>query len=857
MLRIIFIVDFIAMRKILNLSCFLVFFFLQTIAQQQANIWYFGYHGGLDFSSGTPTILTDGQVYTIEGVASISDANGNLLFYTDGVTVWNRTHAVMPNGNNLFGHESTSQSAIIVPKLNDPSRYYVFTLDAQGQPHGFNYSIVNMSLDGGLGDVEIKNVSLLALAGEKITAVKHCNGKDIWVIIHGWDSDAFYVYLITTSGINATPVVSHTGSFISPVGNLSGLGCMKASPNGKKLALAHTGLAADLCDFDNSTGIVSNAVSLFLPTEAYSNFAGPYGVEFSSNSKLLYLSVDYYNLSGNLLSAVLQYDASLPDILSIQASKKIVYQEASHGTAGTYGSLQMAPDGKIYLAEISQPFLSVINRPDSIGASCQFVHAQQFLQSPPNFLPQSTMGLPSFIQSYWRPNFKIRGECNGGRLYFDYLREREVLSVKWDFGDLASGPNNTSTLDSTYHDFSSYGIYTVKFIRYKPCGNDTIIRKVQAGQLQALFGNDTLICGGSGYLLSPELAEGPGYTYLWQNGSTEPTQMVNSSGLYWVEISNNLNGCFKRDSIAVTIGPYPQFNLGNDFTKCAGQSQTLSVSVPFATYLWSSGSNNSSQAINQTGTYWLDVTLDGCTKRDSVQAIFYPYPVVNLGKDTTICEDQTHTLDASNPGLNYLWQNNSTSQTYLVSAPGNYWVNVTDHGCSTADTIIINYDLKPVFTLGNDTAICSGMTIELKPTVQTGSALNYLWSTGSTAQQIAIVQGGLYSLQVTNDCGIKTDDILVKKGICKIYVPSGFTPNNDGLNDIFKANFGESVTDFKFRVHNRWGQLVFQTNDIKKGWDGRINGLVQPNGTYVWMIKYKTITEPKEQMMKGTVMLIR
>lgn len=845
------------MRRILILLFCLLFFSLLSPAQREASIWYFGRNAGLDFSSGSPVLITNGQIYTDEGVASICDVNGNLLFYTEGTTIWNKNHTIMPNGTGLLGSFSSSQSAIIVPKINDPSRYYVFTVDQLGLPNGFTYSIVNMNLAGGLGDVEVKNIPVMTPVCEKLTAVKHCNGKDIWVIVHGWNSDAFYSFLITAAGISATPVVSNTGRFISSSDANFSIGCMKASPDGKKLAVAHKRQGVDLCNFNNTTGVVSNARSVFLSTEHYAVMRGPYGVEFSSNSKLLYISADYFDfdLIGEY-SILLQYNVSLPDMPSIQASKKIIYRQQAHWSAENFGSLQMAPDGKIYMAEFSQPYISVINNPDLIGTACQFVHAQVSLFKP-GFFSWSTYGLPSFIQSYWRPGFSFRGACNGTFLYFDFERPPEVFSVKWDFGDPASGVNNISTLDSTSHTFSAPGIYTVKLIRYMACANDTVSKQVQAGQLQFNLGNDTLICGNSGYLLNPLLQTGTGYSFLWQDGSSAPGLMADTTGLYWVEIKNNLNGCFKRDSIRITRSSYPQFSLGNDFVKCEGQLQNLFVSVPSASYLWNNGSINNSLSITQTGLYWLDVSMGGCIKRDTVQALFHKYPVVKLGNDTILCEGQNFLLDAANSGLEFLWQNNSAAQTFLGNSPGDYWVKVTNQVCSTTDTINIKYDLKPVFTLGNDTAICAGMTIALTPTVQNGSSLNYLWGNGATSPSITVNQEGLYTLQLSNNCGSKTDEIVIKKGICKIYVPSAFTPNRDGLNDIFKTEFGQDVTEIKLRVFNRWGQLVFETNNIQKGWDGNLNGLQQPNGVYVWTINYKTTTNTNDSFMKGTVLLTR
>jgi hypothetical protein len=240
----------------------------QLYAQREANNWYFGEFLGLDFNSGTAVPLNNGKLNTIEGVATISNSNGNLLFYTDGIKVWNRGHQVMPNGTGLFGDPSSSQSAIIVPKIGDTTKYYVFTVAQLSGPNGLRYSMVDMNLDNGNGDINLKNVPLQSNVVEKITAVKHCNNRDVWVITHGSKSDIYYAFLVTPSGINTTPVISHTGAVLPGVvppstQDSSSLGYLKASPNGKRIAAAHWTVGADVSDFDNATGIVSNTFNLF------------------------------------------------------------------------------------------------------------------------------------------------------------------------------------------------------------------------------------------------------------------------------------------------------------------------------------------------------------------------------------------------------------------------------------------------------------------------------------------------------------------------------------------------------------------------------------------------------------------
>ena len=167
----------------------LAIFPLISFSQNEAAIWYFGQFAGLDFNSGVPVVLTDGQINTFEGCATISDFQGNLLFYTDGVTVWDRTHNMMPNGNGLLGNTSSTQSAIIVPKPNNINQYYIISVDSRGfsalSANGIRYTTVDLTLNGGLGDVitSEKNIVLVAQAYEKVTAVQHADNNSFWIMI--------------------------------------------------------------------------------------------------------------------------------------------------------------------------------------------------------------------------------------------------------------------------------------------------------------------------------------------------------------------------------------------------------------------------------------------------------------------------------------------------------------------------------------------------------------------------------------------------------------------------------------------------------------------------------------------------
>ena len=208
-----------------NLLVFISFFLLPHCKAQQYNTWYFGDGAGISFNAGGTTLpytLTDGVNSANEGIADISDSNGNLLFYTNGLTIYNRTHQVMLNGDNLLGdtYQTAAQGALIVPLPNSNSIYYIFTTDCYCSTHmdssnGYRYSIVDMNRDGGKGEVITKNVLLYAFSTERLTAARHANGIDVWVITNQKNSNIFIAWLLTCTGLQATPVISTVGRVLN------------------------------------------------------------------------------------------------------------------------------------------------------------------------------------------------------------------------------------------------------------------------------------------------------------------------------------------------------------------------------------------------------------------------------------------------------------------------------------------------------------------------------------------------------------------------------------------------------------------------------------------------------------------
>jgi hypothetical protein len=212
---------------------FIVFSSFVAEAQNEANNWFFGSKVGLKFDGFTKPTVQYGELNTLEGCASISDSFGNLLFYSDGSTVWSRNHQIMPNGTGLLGDESSTQSAIIVPHPTQNQIYYLFTVGSTQIPTGYHYYTINLVLNNGFGDVTGASVDLSGNDNgydwsEKITAVYGNDCNTVWVI--SLVRNKFYAYKIDANGVNTTPVISEVTFSASRLSR----GYLKASPNGKK-----------------------------------------------------------------------------------------------------------------------------------------------------------------------------------------------------------------------------------------------------------------------------------------------------------------------------------------------------------------------------------------------------------------------------------------------------------------------------------------------------------------------------------------------------------------------------------------------------------------------------------------------
>ena len=465
---------------------------------KQTNNWYFGINAGLNFDTAPPTALTDGQTGLVTsyawsdetgdidfdnpfngttGSSCMSDSEGNLLFYTNGFTVWNKDHIIMSNGANLISSAHHEQSTIIVPGPGNTQKYYIFSVQQQSHSLVPNpsvipvdpypnplvvYSEVDMSLDNGLGAVTAnKNITITTESFySDITATYHEDGNQIWVLFAPSGTNTqFKTYLLTEEGLNMTPVVSDFGFSATP-GVILGTGQMKFSPDGTKVVKSVPSAVnqkVEVYEFNKETGEVGNLIVLLNQQDFVPNgeFLGARGLEFSPNSKFLYTA-------GQFSGILKQFNLEAGTAAEIKASGVVLSQPASPPQFNNF--LQAGPDGKIYLtyarvwtgSGAQHNNLNVINNPNNEGVNSGFqTNAINLISGV------SLKNLPNFLQDYFASGILHEGECEGTVTTFSTLRIPGITNIAWDFGDPASGDDNASTALEPSHVFSSGGTYTV------------------------------------------------------------------------------------------------------------------------------------------------------------------------------------------------------------------------------------------------------------------------------------------------------------------------------------------------------------------------------------------------------------
>ena len=743
-----------------------------AFAQKEANNWFFGFHMSIDFNGPAPVVDTTSPMLSWEGCASISDENGNLLFYTNGDTVYNKNHQIMTKGINIGGGWSSAQSSIIIKKPCDKNIYYIFTTGERENwgsiNKGLRYTIVDMSLQGGLGEVVQKNIPLHSPITERLAAVKHANGEDIWVVSHEFQTNNFLAHLVTSNGVSTNPVISSVGS---PYGSTLYIQrTMKFAPDGSKLASNVHHFLVEVFEFDNATGILSNPVKVDLEG-TYS-----YSLEFSPNGNLLYYDVTKNNGSTNpndFTRNLYQVDMTKGwDSISFHNNKTDLGVSNPNPTwQATYRqSLQLAPDGKIYIhhGHVVNNYIGAINDPNVVGSGCNYNDSALFAKKG-----VGNLGFPNFIASYfYDAPFIFSGTCFGNTTTFSLGNGFSADSVKWDFGDTAS-VNNTSTTLPTSHIYSSPGLFTTTLIIYKNGTTDTFQRKVNIYQSisEDFLGADTVLCKGD---LKLEI-DIPCSSNLWSTGNTSKFITVTQPGVYWVEVTGRCG--IISDTIVVDYTNGPAIVLPADTTICTGDSITLTATSTESNYLWNTGDTTSSIYVGTNGTFWVSTQNSCGIVADTIEVFTVSLPVLDL-PDTTICKGDEILITIPDPAneFNFLWNNGQNNNTINLFEEGPYWVEASKNGCIVSDTAYI----------------------------------------------------------ILKDCSDKIPDAIDDEFL--VAVPNAFSPNGDGLSDNYQIMIKGEILELNLVVFNRWGKKVFESNDVNSMWDGKCENEDQPVGVYVYML---------------------
>jgi gliding motility-associated-like protein len=639
-------------------------------AQNQNKIWYFGNHAGLDFNSGIPIALTDGQLNTSEGCSTISDSAGNLLFYTDGISVWARNHLVMPNGTGLAGHVSTTQSALIIPMPGSIDKYYIFTIMELGG--AMKYSIVDMTLNSGFGDVILssKNTLLHNTVSEKQTAIKRCDGK-IWLLSHEWGTNNFFADLIDSSGISAS-VISGMGTVHSG-STLNSIGSMKFSQQGDRIALAMGAFKQfEVFDFDINTGIISNAITL--GSTSYNICSG---VEFSPNGKLLYCS-------SALTSQVFQFNLMLGSASAIAASSTIV------GTGVDYlCAMQLGTDGKIYVAKTTTSStgpssLDVINNPDITGTSCNYLSGGVSLAAK-----QSLAGLPNFmIRAVETSNISLSGPANMCIGQNVTLTASGGTNYQWSGGIISI--DSIVTVSPT--EPTAYFLTSTN-----SCGSDTdtIIVNVESIQDISVTGN-SLICLGNSTILTATGSSIFNWSGAIFSSSSSVTVTPSFTSAYYV--TGSVNSCGgDTDTIIVNVENIQDVLVTGNTITCFGDS-TILTATGGSTFSWSGSIFASSPTVTvapgSTSIYYVTGSANFCgSDTDTITVIVNQQVPAQFSYAIGTCNSRISFNNLAPGADNYTWNFGDGSFSTAFSPDhiyNNGLYNVilsTNPGTSCADSV--------------------------------------------------------------------------------------------------------------------------------------------------------------------------
>jgi len=509
---------------------------------------------------------------------------------------------------------------VIVPDPGNLDQYYIFSSNEWNGSSlsGLHYAVVDITADNGKGDVIKKNVDLLNPATLILSTVNHADDKTFWVMGHEWNTNKFYAYHITESGIQG-PVISTIGARYSFWYQAWDADQMCFSPDGSTLAVAAGG-NVQLFDFNSNTGALSNVRTVRL------NYYHMDGVAFSPNSQLLYAST-YEN-------QVLQLDLTNSDSTAITKSAISI----GHVDRNILTDLQLAYNGQIYGGrgggDCCSPLIAIRN-PNVKGLACNFDKNGLIIQN------DAIYGLPLSIQSYYRdpPTITAPIFCQTLPSQINVSSIGYCDSLLWDFGDGQKVMNKAPVSKSIQHRYGSPGTYTVTLTRFVGTFSKAINGTIEVKEFPNVnLGKDTTLCKGQSLTLSA----GNFSQFKWSTGQSDSKIQVTVAGTYWLKVSNGI--CKNQDTINVSYLNYPEISLPNEIVVCES-AKTLAVQDnPLYRYQWSTGSTSSSIMTSSSGSYSVKVYDQQCMTEASSYLKFESTSDLKLNRDNYVLVDSIQAI---------------------------------------------------------------------------------------------------------------------------------------------------------------------------------------------------------------------
>ncbi|MBO0937851.1 gliding motility-associated C-terminal domain-containing protein [Fibrella sp. HMF5335] len=771
--------------------------------QKQGVKWFFGGNAGLDFQGGSPKALDNGKLNTIEGTSSIADTKGKLLFYTDGISVYDRNGNKMPSlipndTTKLGGNIRSTQSALIVPKPvcnGCDYLYYVYTTAEIRGTRQLTYSVVDMRYNKGNGAIIDRNIPVggTTPSTERSASVRNDRDTTYWAITHDYGTNCFRVNHLTRAE-SATAATYCVGTAHDTP--QKGEGQMKVGPatdttnkGQRPLAVVIPGDTTkgkethnfvELLNFNDSTGKVTEPLRRIdlgpAPPKAY-------GVEFSPDGKTLYVSMlADTNANGSLkgLSYILRYDLTQPSDSLIKSSKTVVDSSSTR----QYGSLQVAPDGKIYVAIKDNPSLGVILNPNG-----GLLDSLKFQADGINLGGKiSQLGLPNQVANFNEksnsPGLAVSDTCAGQPTTFQITPNCQKLKEQYtlNFGD-GSAPKSFTQASPQVHTYTNPGSYTatLRILTKRADGGickDTLVKApitILAVPDTVKLGPDVEVCDLRGKLLDIGV-KAKFYIWLYNRRVVARTKTFQAyrSGEYIGLAANG--GCFNGDTIRLLFRIPQRLNLGPDTSYCQGRTYALSVpQKAFNTFAWSTGETSATIAVGKPGAYSVtgsykigDVT---CVARDTINIAQRNNPTLtaaltNPAGCTTV--DGAIALTPSPAGsFVYSWTtiagtpiSTSTSSASALTQ-GDYRVRATDiFTCYRDSTFALRTKVPPLQLTTQATPQQCDKPGSGSATlgVSGGVPILYEWrdkagNIVSTTASLSGVSAGVYSVSVADNLG--------------------------------------------------------------------------------------------------------